>query len=118
PQIPQCFGSVAVSTHSLPHGVASVGQTHFPAWQYAHLLPQAPQFTGSRVVSTHLPAQRTEGIGQPPPPPAPAPVLVASFTLEPHAPIASSAPAIARRSEENRSFMSSTRLLFDGDRKR
>jgi hypothetical protein len=103
PQAPQFCGSVAVSTHSPPHAVASFGQTHFPAWQNTHTLPQAPQFAGSLLVSTHMFPHWTAGAWQV----AHVPVLVASPPLEPHAPTASPEAAVARRREENRSFMGS-----------
>lgn len=58
---PQCRGSVLVLTQPAPvHIVAGAGQAHAPAVQVPpvpQLLPQAPQFAVSVLVSTHLPPQ-------------------------------------------------------------
>jgi len=53
---PQWLGSLARSTHSLPHEVRPEGHVHCPAAHdcpLSHALPHDPQFASSLVRSTH-----------------------------------------------------------------
>lgn len=58
-QLPQCAGSVLVSTQAPLQSVRLQLATHCPALQVwePQLRPQVPQFCGSLCVATHLPLQ-------------------------------------------------------------
>ena len=62
-QLPQWFGSVAVSTHEPPHCIVLLGQVivvHWPALQTSsgpHWWPHVPQLSWSVSVNTQSPLQ-------------------------------------------------------------
>jgi len=70
PQPPQLLGSLAKSTHILPHAAlppthaklhAPSRQTPAPPNGAVHVAPQPPQFFGSAAVSVQVPLQSTSG---------------------------------------------------------
>jgi hypothetical protein len=57
-QLPQCAGSVRVSTQTPPQTTCPVGQAQTPAeqlWPPVHTFPQAPQLFGSLARFTQEP---------------------------------------------------------------